>query len=117
LFPGIVDSSVYGVHLPNHDGRAGCAAIVLASSTTVELSGLAKDLRSTLPAFATPLFIRVVEDLQLTGNMKHQKNLLREEGVDPERTSGDKIFWLQDNKYVDFTPQDWNDIVCHRVTL
>src|SRR5208282_1987905 len=84
MFPGIVDSSVYGIRLPNHDGRAGCAAIVLASSAAVELSGLA-DLQSILPAFATPLFIRVVEDLQLTGNMKHQKNLLREEGVDPEK--------------------------------
>ena len=29
-FPGIVDANVYGVQVPNHDGRAGCAALLLA---------------------------------------------------------------------------------------
>jgi acyl-CoA synthetase (AMP-forming)/AMP-acid ligase II len=28
-FPGIVEANVYGVSLPNHDGRAGCAAIFI----------------------------------------------------------------------------------------
>lgn len=28
-FPGIVEANVYGVQLPNHDGRAGCAAIFI----------------------------------------------------------------------------------------
>jgi acyl-CoA synthetase (AMP-forming)/AMP-acid ligase II len=28
-FPGIVEANVYGVLLPNHDGRAGCAAIYI----------------------------------------------------------------------------------------
>lgn len=28
-FPGIVEANVYGVALPNHDGRAGCAAIFI----------------------------------------------------------------------------------------
>lgn len=29
-FPGVVDANVYGVQIPNHDGRAGCAALLLA---------------------------------------------------------------------------------------
>jgi acyl-CoA synthetase (AMP-forming)/AMP-acid ligase II len=28
-FPGVVEANVYGVALPNHDGRAGCAAIFI----------------------------------------------------------------------------------------
>jgi acyl-CoA synthetase (AMP-forming)/AMP-acid ligase II len=28
-FPGVVEANVYGVQLPNHDGRAGCAAIFI----------------------------------------------------------------------------------------
>jgi len=28
-FPGVVDANVYGVQVPNHDGRAGCAALLL----------------------------------------------------------------------------------------
>ncbi|KAI9683063.1 MAG: hypothetical protein M1820_010931, partial [Bogoriella megaspora] len=29
LHPAVQDANVYGVQLPNHDGRAGCAAVVL----------------------------------------------------------------------------------------
>ena len=32
-FPGVVDANVYGVKVPNHDGRAGCAALLLDSGT------------------------------------------------------------------------------------
>lgn len=28
-FPGIIDANVYGVLLPNHEGRAGCAALLV----------------------------------------------------------------------------------------
>jgi len=28
-YPGVVDANVYGVQVPNHDGRAGCAALLL----------------------------------------------------------------------------------------
>lgn len=28
-YPGVVEANVYGVALPNHDGRAGCAAIFI----------------------------------------------------------------------------------------
>src|SRR3954454_10164130 len=31
-FPGVVEANVYGVALPKHDGRAGCAAICRWSS-------------------------------------------------------------------------------------
>lgn len=30
-FPSVVDANVYGVTVPNHDGRAGCAALLLQS--------------------------------------------------------------------------------------
>ena len=28
-FPGVVEANVYGVALPTHDGRAGCAAVLI----------------------------------------------------------------------------------------
>ena len=28
-FPGVVEANVYGVSLPSHDGRAGCAAVYI----------------------------------------------------------------------------------------
>ena len=41
-FPGVVDANVYGVEVPNHDGRAGCAALLLRSEANVgfDLDGL-----------------------------------------------------------------------------
>ena len=40
--PGVVDANVYGVQLPNHDGRAGCAALMLHPDVaeTFDLDGL-----------------------------------------------------------------------------
>lgn len=34
-YPGVVEANVYGVQLPNHDGRAGCAALYLDPSQKV----------------------------------------------------------------------------------
>ena len=41
-YPGVVDANVYGVQLPNHDGRAGCAALMLNPEVpqTFDLGGL-----------------------------------------------------------------------------
>jgi acyl-CoA synthetase (AMP-forming)/AMP-acid ligase II len=43
-FPGIVEANVYGVQLPNHDGRAGCAAIYIdpKDRSSFDYSGLLK---------------------------------------------------------------------------
>jgi acyl-CoA synthetase (AMP-forming)/AMP-acid ligase II len=42
-FPGVVDANVYGVELPHHDGRAGCAALLLADGARhFSLDGLLK---------------------------------------------------------------------------
>ena len=41
-FSGIIDANVYGVQVPNHDGRAGCAALLLDASMgdRLDLDGL-----------------------------------------------------------------------------
>lgn len=41
-YPGVIDANVYGVQLPNHDGRAGCAALMLSPDVaqTFDLTGL-----------------------------------------------------------------------------
>lgn len=108
-FSGIVDASVYGVALPNHDGRAGCAAIALTSSST-DYAALAEHLNQSLPSFAVPLFLRITEDLRLTGNMKHRKYEFREEGVDPSKVREDKILWLRHGTYIEFAQEDWEGI-------
>jgi acyl-CoA synthetase (AMP-forming)/AMP-acid ligase II len=118
-FPQVAEANVYGVLVPNSDGRAGCAAIVPteeASTTGVagmNWHGLAEHCLSNLPRYAVPIFIRVARELEYTGTMKMQKGRLRSEGIDLdliEKTAKEKgeladtLYWLPPSgrEYVPF---------------
>lgn len=115
--PAIAEANVYGVSLPNHDGRAGCAAIGLASGHELTASlraELASLVRKRLPRYAVPLFLRLMKDeLEVTGTLKHQKVALRNEGVDPSKVGNDQMFWLQPGgqAYEGFGEREWQGIV------
>ncbi|WP_018157724.1 long-chain-acyl-CoA synthetase [Demetria terragena] len=98
--PQIEDCSVYGVEVPGTDGRAGMAAVVLAEGADLDPSGLATTLRKALPAYAVPLFIRVVDSLEHTSTFKSIKVKLRSEGYEV----GDDVFAFVggDDGYVPF---------------
>ncbi|KAK8075600.1 AMP-binding enzyme [Apiospora hydei] len=126
--PAVVEANVYGVQLPHHDGRAGCAALALqpevytgaAAEKQQELmKGLAEHARNSLPKYAVPIFLRVVTDMtaQTTGTNKQQKHGLRVQGVDPEKVGGDELWWLRDGAYVKFGQKDWNELNGGRVKL
>jgi len=112
------EANVYGVELPHHDGRAGCVAIVLAEEPTDRLlSDLAKHAHATLPRFAVPLFLRLTKNMEVTGTNKQQKHIVRSQGVDPEKTGQDELFWLKNGTYVKFRKQDWEELNGGRVRL
>lgn len=120
--PEIFEANVYGVSLPHHDGRAGCAAIVFKNGytdvPTETLDSLAAQVVENLPRYALPLFLRVTAELERTGNNKQQKHVLREQGVDPSKVSAsDRLYWLQGNKYVPFTAGDWEQLSAAQVRL
>lgn len=110
--PAVAEANVYGVQVPRHDGRAGCAAVVFKDQSTspsdAVLTSLAQHVKSQLPAFAAPIWIRVTKEMQLTGTNKQQKHLLQKEGIDPEvvEGQGDVLYWLRDGAYVRFTKDD-----------
>jgi acyl-CoA synthetase (AMP-forming)/AMP-acid ligase II len=118
--PHITEINVYGVALPNHDGRAGCAAIMLASAPTPQvLHEIAAHARARLPKFAVPLFLRVVEAFEVTGTAKYTKHGLREQGVDVGKIGKDKMFWLPPgaNAYTEFGKREWEGLVGGGVKL
>ena len=85
VFDQILLSSVYGVQIPNTDGRAGMAAIV--PSTSVEefdLKGLTDKFKKMLPNYAIPIFLRFKSDLTITPTFKFKKVKLKKEGFDLE---------------------------------
>ena len=116
-YPGVADANVYGVRLPNHDGRAGMCAIAFHDNHRPDFGALSRHLHSILPRYAIPLFLRVTKAMTLTGNMKHQKHGLREEGIDPKNVRGERIIWLKNGEYVDFTIEDWEGLNAGHVKL
>ncbi|KAK6533780.1 hypothetical protein TWF694_002710 [Orbilia ellipsospora] len=117
----VEDSVVFGVPLPNHDGNAGVAAVVLSPNVHEDeatFNDLLKFLQKTLPKYATPMFIRIIAEVERTGNNKIVKGGLRKQGVDPEKTKGTgSVWWLKDGKYQKFTDSDWSGITAGRVKL
>ncbi len=118
--PAILEANVYGVQLPHHDGRAGCAAILLEEDANKALlDELAAHASKTLPKYAIPVFLRLVREVQATGNNKQQKHLLRAQGVEPKKihVDGDKVFWLKGGSYVEFEQSDWEALEAGRTQL
>ena len=84
VYPGIADCTVYGVQVPNTDGRAGMAAIVLDEGAEFDLPTFRDHLGLTLPDYARPLFVRIRQSLDLTGTFKQRKVDMVKEGCDPD---------------------------------
>jgi acyl-CoA synthetase (AMP-forming)/AMP-acid ligase II len=120
--PAISEANVYGISLPHHDGRAGCAAIVLKTGVVDVpadiLGSLATHVVGNLPRYALPLFLRVTTELEKTGNNKQPKHILRDQGIDPTKVSpDDRIYWLQGDNYVPFALEDWQKLSAAQVRL
>ncbi|WP_207390366.1 long-chain-acyl-CoA synthetase [Rhodococcus sp. ABRD24] len=90
-YPAIEQSVVYGVAVPGTDGKAGMAAVTVRAGHDVDGVRLAEDLYSRLPAYAVPLFVRVVDSLETTSTFKSRKVELREEGY---AVSADTLYVL-----------------------
>ena len=92
VFPGVRDVSVYGVESPGADGRAGMAALNVEDPQKIDLVGLRAHIAAHLPIYARPVFLRLKNDLELTGTFKQKKTTLMAEGFDTTQTA-DPIFF------------------------
>jgi len=76
-FPGVEAANVYGVEVPNMDGRAGMAAIILketSAGSSVDLKELYAFAKKELQAAAVPAFLRLQRQYgEMTGTMKFIK--------------------------------------------
>ncbi|KAJ5833057.1 acetyl-CoA synthetase-like protein [Penicillium riverlandense] len=136
-FPGVVEATVYGVHVPGYDGRAGCAALLLASELQddgLDWTAFLHHARSRLPKYAVPVFLRLLSSPSLTGNGKPNKAPLKRQGIDlkeimadaqAEEKLSDRMLWLpqsldssrkhgsqvlnnQKQSYVTYNMGDWD---------
>nr|XP_021515534.1 bile acyl-CoA synthetase isoform X3 [Meriones unguiculatus] len=74
--------NVYGVPVPGCEGKVGMAAVKLAPGKTFDGQKLYQHVCSSLPAYATPHFIRIQDSLEITGTFKLIKSQLVREGFD-----------------------------------
>lgn len=83
-FPGVQEANVYGVEVPNHDGRAGCAALHIdpAHRENFDFNALLAHAESKLPKYAVPVFLRVLKTQTLMHTNKQNKIPFRNDGID-----------------------------------
>jgi len=60
------DAVVYGVEIPENEGKAGMVAISDPEGV-LNLESLSKGIIKSLPAYARPLFLRVLSEMDVTG--------------------------------------------------
>ncbi|WP_457787407.1 long-chain-acyl-CoA synthetase [Pseudomonas sp. PL-6] len=87
-FAGVEDAVVYGVEIPGTNGRCGMAALRLAPGFELDGAALAAHLDRELPAYAAPLFVRLLGEVETTGTFKYKKTDLKQAGYDPSRVDG-----------------------------
>ncbi|KAI9205492.1 uncharacterized protein BJ171DRAFT_500622 [Polychytrium aggregatum] len=101
-FPGIAECNVYGIQIPNTEGRAGMASIHLTGpggAETFDFGGFARHLSESLPSYAHPVFLRFREsENEKTSTLKFQKFKYSQEGFDFRKFAGpgqDRVYMLE----------------------
>lgn len=95
--PGVLESNVYGVLVPGADGRAGMASLNCREDFSLE--DFSSFVMAKLPGYQRPYFLRLQQDMRITGTFKHQKVDYRKEGFDPSLIQ-DPLFFLDGSQYL-----------------
>ena len=86
-FPGPQVVNVYGVRVPDNEGRAGMVALTYADRSRFDATAFHQFAVARLAAYAVPLFVRISPDADLTTTFKLRKAELQRAGYDPARTA------------------------------
>ena len=84
-------ANVFGVKVPQSEGRAGMVAFN-CDLNEFEWDDFSKFVSESLPGYAQPVFVRIIEELETTGTFKLKKNDLREEAYHLDKVNGDRIY-------------------------
>ncbi|XP_072550767.1 long-chain fatty acid transport protein 2 isoform X2 [Salminus brasiliensis] len=114
----IKEGNVYGVQVPDNEGRVGMAAVTVKVGAEFDGTKLFNHVRKHLPNYAQPRFLRLQNAVELTGTFKQVKMKLVKEGFDPGEIS-DPLFFLSEaeQSYIPLTKTVYHSIVTGRVRL
>ena len=130
-----VDSVVYGVDVPGMEGKAGMAAIVEVEAARFDLESFLTRLKAELPSYAIPLFLRLVNTIDITGQQskgsqyilnkvlfsgtfKFRKLDLVRDGFNPSNVTDPLYFYnISLGRYVPLDKTLYDDIISMRCRL
>uniref|UniRef100_A0A1I7X5I4 Long-chain-fatty-acid--CoA ligase n=1 Tax=Heterorhabditis bacteriophora TaxID=37862 RepID=A0A1I7X5I4_HETBA len=104
----VKECAVYGVEVPGCEGRAGMAAIVPSDAyinPQIFLDSLYKNLTSTLPLYAVPIFIKIIPCINKTGTFKIKKASFHKQGLTPADLSAVFYLDLENKKYSELSKE------------
>ena len=104
------------------DGRAGMACIVLTKDHQLveeNLGELYRHCEELLPNYARPRFVRVKNEMIITGTYKQRKVEVVQDGFDPAKCSVDPLFCIDFGKktYVPIDNAVYNKICNGEIRL
>jgi fatty-acyl-CoA synthase len=101
-FSGIRHANVYGVPISGCEGRVGMAALVIEDE--LDLRAFRNHLLNRLPSYARPLFLRLRDEIEVTGTFKYSKTDLVRQGYDPAAASD--VIYFDNPESHEFTRLD-----------
>ena len=84
-------ANVYGVQVPHSEGRAGMVAFN-SDLSSFDWSAFSAFVDEKLPAYARPVFVRIIKELETTGTFKLKKGELRDEAYHLEKVKDDAVY-------------------------
>ena len=92
MHPQIDMANVYGVEVPGTEGRAGMVAFEMDEATEFDLQAFQTLVEEKLPAYAQPVFIRLLRSAETTVTFKLLKGELRQQAYHPDKVGSDVIY-------------------------
>ncbi|CCE65661.1 hypothetical protein TPHA_0M00860 [Tetrapisispora phaffii CBS 4417] len=120
-------SVVVGIRVPGYEGRAGFALIrlidcdesTLTNDQKLEiLNTMLKHLEKSLPKYALPIFVKFVNEFNMTDTNKIRKKLYRDQILPHGSNNMETLYWLKNYKeYTVLTTEDWRAIEVQSLQL
>ena len=104
--------NVYGVEIPNTDGKAGMICIKLNDKKSFNTDSFSHFVSENLPKYSIPLFIRIKDELEFTGTHKLRKVNLRKQGYDINTIKDQICVWdSTSNRYKIFDREKYQNLM------
>eukprot|EP01091_Cochliopodium_minus_P015063 TRINITY_DN5264_c0_g1_i1.p1 TRINITY_DN5264_c0_g1~~TRINITY_DN5264_c0_g1_i1.p1 ORF type:complete len:304 (+),score=102.83 TRINITY_DN5264_c0_g1_i1:230-1141(+) len=109
-FGQIKEINVFGVQIPNTDGRCGMMVVSGLDTSSFPFDKFLSFAKENLPLYAIPYFIRISDEMLVTSTFKHKKVEYRKEGFNINNIK-DPIYFRKDNTYVPLDKKIYEDIL------